>query len=168
MIAHTIRPRKHRAQILKARCTCNHGVRTRQSFWKTWPLTISWTGYTPLCAMYTDPLQPAERWEVSVALPFAKHLVALGFSFGIVRGAGACVLKRDLCCLRKVSRDAPAFHLINDRLSSLDLNASSELVASTFAQIRIELARIFRQQEAYPLDVNDDGDNLLHVSFLSF
>ena len=95
---------------------------------------------------------------------------ALEASISITRGAGGLSISPNLRCARLVSRDSPAFKLVDhlDReCYELLPKDMGKLEASLDISIH-RLALLFRDGKASPYDVDLEGRTLLHVRVLCF
>ena len=95
---------------------------------------------------------------------------ALEASISITRGAGGLSISPNLRCARLVSRDSPAFKLVDD-LSQKFYVLTPEDMGGLEALVDISihgLALLFRDGKASPYDVDPEGGTLLHVRVLCF
>lgn len=93
---------------------------------------------------------------------------ALEASISITRGAGGLSISPNLRCARLVSRDSPAFKLVDHLYPEFYVMSPKymgELEALLDTSIH-GLALLFRDGKASPYDVDLEGRTLLHVRVL--
>lgn len=165
--------RKKRRQ----RCSCKLRLNSTQtsyfgmtsySKWKLIFETQSMSHH-PTCHLFaSSPSTTVARFCIKRCGAFLAG--ALEASISITRGAGGLSLSPNLRCARLVSRDSPAFKLVDHldwEFNVLPPKDIGELEALVDISIH-GLALLFRDGKASPYDVDLEGRTLLHVRVLCF
>jgi hypothetical protein len=111
----------------------------------------------PTCPMF-EVTQRTQRRAVRICLPFLRPATAYYVSFDVLVGAGGTRLQHRMVCRRVIPRDSPSFQL----LRSEGLRPTADHINS----IRTSLAAMFANGELFANDVDENGETLLHVSFI--
>ena len=123
----------------------------------------------PTCHLFaSSPSTTVARFRMKRCGAFLAG--ALEASISITRGAGGLSISPNLRCARLVSRNSPAFKLVDDlvlQIYPLQPEDMGKLEASLDIGIH-GLALLFRDGKASPYDVDLEGNTLLHVRVLCF
>ena len=110
----------------------------------------------PACPMFRTT-QRHERKDVRLCLPFFSRAVGYYISLDVVIGAGGARLQSRMACRRVIPRHSPCFQLFGKPF------VWTFLKSDQINDIRKGLNTMFSNGEAFPNDVDPDGESLLHV-----
>ena len=111
------------------------------------------------CPLYSEC---AHEKVLSLNLSYCGALLAatVRATLKMTRGAGGFSINPYLSYTRIVPSDAPAFALLNINMDELD--SAKEMQACFDRRIR-QLSRLYSERKAFPRDVDQHGDTVLHV-----
>jgi hypothetical protein len=146
-------------------CSCNIGKSHQSRTWSTRGLNLTRASTVSHIHKMGCPLSTQRRSTIVLAAKYSYRsrfiTRLLSFSVSISSGAGGLSISPSLTFRAIVPDSSPAFSLFTyDSIYAFRLK-STESYCEWVAR---ELYRLFREQEAYPTDVDVRGENLLHVS----
>ena len=165
--------------ILRRRCTkCNCTARYAKSSygealqtshygqffghkWLLWSGTCSTGWHDRACSIYSsNPTVTTARFFLGICGALLNR--AAEASISISRGAGGFSISPKIHCLRVVEYDCEAFRLVRmyDDIPSISNIKDWEGFLDRIIQ---EIDRLFQEGQAFPYDVDLEGNTLLHV-----
>lgn len=161
-------PRSTRLNRLSRQCSCKSHTQRHSTFLSSKSLSVSkstiyTTCHRPEC-VYWHPFQQSHSMRLTASYMSSILMMTLRATINISTGAGGCSISPSLSYHRIVPNTAPAFSLLTEE----KLQGACQNPSEYLATVSNSLIRLFRKGEALPQDVNEEGENILHVSRIIF
>jgi hypothetical protein len=158
-----------RRYFKRPRCTCRPSTyfvsAGLQYLGRRWSAMLNTSAMTHAkdCALFYNSESES---SFNLKVMYCGRLIgqAVTASVYLRRGAGGFSISPSLSCIRVVSSDSPAFKVLASFLSKWYY---SPLSSPTLESLNRALVELFQDGHASAHDVNEKGQNLLHVSYHS-
>ena len=117
------------------------------------------------CALFKYA-ERGKSWNLRVVYCGRIVARALRLSIDLTWGAGGYSISPSLSCNRVVSSQSAIFRLVEDNGGILDETTAAECSERIDSLMR-SIGRLYQDRKASVHDIDEDGDNILHVSHLS-